>query len=87
MTIAEASITGLFRTLLILIGAFVLLRFIGQLMNAKRNMDEEHSLNKQQRDFENERKAKQQNLGKTSVLSKTQNTESTAEDIDFKEVD
>ena len=56
-------------------------------MNAKRNMDEERSLNKLQRDFENERKAKQQNLGKTSVLSKTQNTESTAEDIDFKEVD
>ena len=87
MTIAEASITGLFRTLLILIGAFVLLRFIGQLMNAKRNIDGERVLNKQQQNFEKERKSKQQNLGKTNILGKSERSTDAAEDVDYKEVD
>jgi len=50
--IVEASITGLFRTVLIILGAFVLLRFLGQLMMAKRNMEEERKINERQRAFE-----------------------------------
>ena len=57
-----ASVTGLFRTILIIVGAFVLLRFIGQLMNAKRNVDEERDLNDRQRKFESERKKSSENL-------------------------
>ena len=64
----EASVTGLVRTLLIIIGVFVLLRFLGQLINAKRNMEEERKLNAQQRKFNQEKERKRKNLGKTSIL-------------------
>jgi hypothetical protein len=50
--IVEASIVGIFKTVLLILGAFVLLRFLGQLMIAKRNMEEERMLNKKQRDVE-----------------------------------
>ncbi len=41
------SVTGLFRTLLIILAVIILLRFIGKLMTAKRNVDEERRLNKE----------------------------------------
>ena len=87
MVIVEASITGLFRTLLIIIGVFVLLRFLGQLMNAKRGMEEERRMNANKRAFEAEKKQKQKNLGKTSILKRNQSTSNDAEDVDFEEID
>jgi hypothetical protein len=81
----EASVTGLVRTLLIIIGVIVLLRFLGQLMNAKRKMEEERTLNAQQRKFNQEKERKRKNLGKTSVLKKEQGSDS-IEDVDFEEM-
>lgn len=81
--IVEASITGLFRTLLILIGVFVLLRFLGQLMNAKRNMDEERKLAMKDRKFQKEKERKKVQLGKTSIIKKAPQS---AEDVDYEEV-
>ena len=52
------SITGLFRTLLIIVGAFILLRFLGQLLNAKRNMEAERKMAEQDRLFEKEKREK-----------------------------
>lgn len=83
--VVEASITGLFRTLLIIIGVFVLLRFLGQVMSAKRNMEEERRMNEAQRKFNQEKKRKQQNLGKTTILKKSTNND--IEDVDFEELD
>lgn len=83
----EASFTGLIRTVLIIIGVFVLLRFIGQLMNAKRNMAEE----KQMKDRENKiRKAREKtakNLGKTTILKNGRNNAGDVEDVDYEEID
>lgn len=73
--------------LLIIIGAIVLLRFIGQLMNAKKNMEEERQLNRKQRKFEEEKKYKQSNLGKTKILGKNQNKPKDIEDVDFEEIE
>ena len=81
----EASVTGLVRTLLIIIGVLVLLRFLGQLMNAKRNMEEERKLNAQQRKFNHEKETKRKNLGKTSVLKKGQASDN-IEDVDYEEM-
>ena len=81
----EASVTGLVRTLLIIIGVFVLLRFLGQLINAKRNMEEERKLNAQQRKFNQEKERKRKNLGKTSVLKKSQGSDN-IEDVDYEEM-
>lgn len=81
----EASVTGLVRTLLIIIGVFVLLRFLGQLINAKRNMEEERKLNAQQRKFNQEKERKRKNLGKTSILKRFQDSDN-IEDVDHEEM-
>lgn len=88
--IVEASITGLFRTVLIILGAFVLLRFLGQLMMAKRNMEEERRINEHQRAFDEERSQKLRNFGKVNILSKSKRKtgiSDQAEDVDYEEID
>ena len=89
--VVEAGITNAFRTILIIIGAIVLLRFIGQLMNAKRNMEVERRLNKQHREFQEERNQKLKNFGKVNVFGRTtkknNRNKGDVEDVDFEEVD
>jgi hypothetical protein len=89
--IAEASIVGIFKTVLLILGAFVLLRFLGQLMIAKRNMEEERQLNKKQRDVESERNQKLKNFGKTSILnakkkSTTKKEGDFIQDVDYEDL-
>jgi hypothetical protein len=89
--IAEASIVGIFKTVLLILGAFVLLRFLGQLMIAKRNMEEERMLNKKHRDVEAERNQKLKNFGKTSILnakkkSPTKKEGDFIQDVDYEEM-
>lgn len=81
----QASISGLFKTILLVIGGLVLLRFIGQLMHAKRNLAEEQELNRKQKAFEKERNEKLRNFGKTTI-SKNKNV-SDVEDVSYQEVD
>ncbi len=86
--IVEASITGLFRTVLIILGAFVLLRFLGQLMMAKRNMEEERRLNRNKRNFEDERAQKLKNFGKVTISGlsgKGRREQADAEDTEYEE--
>lgn len=88
--IVEASITGLFRTVLIILGAFVLLRFLGQLMMAKRNMEEERKINERQREFDKERSQKLRNFGKVNILARNKRKtgiSDQAEDVDYEEID
>ncbi len=89
--VVEAGITNAFRTILFVIGAIVLLRFIGQLMNAKRNMDAERRMSKQQREYQDERNQKLKNFGKVNVFArnpkKTNKPNGNVEDVDFEEVD
>ncbi|MFN5983472.1 MAG: hypothetical protein ACK46Y_06510 [Fluviicola sp.] len=80
----QASISGLFKTILMVIGGLVLLRFIGQLMHAKRNLAEEQELNRKQKAFEKERNEKLRNFGKTTI-SKNKNV-SNVEDVSYQEV-
>lgn len=87
--VVTASITGLFKTILIILGAFVLLRFLGQVMMAKRNMEEERRLNRNKRAFDEERDRKLKNFGKVTILSgngrKSRRT-TDAEDAEYEEV-
>ncbi|TNF46091.1 MAG: hypothetical protein EP305_12220 [Bacteroidetes bacterium] len=88
--IVYGSITGLFKTLFILIGVFVVLRFIGQLMIAKRNIEEERKLNRQQKEADRQRNEKLKNFGKVNILGKTKQSSSVnyeAEEVDFEEID
>ena len=83
--IVEASLPGLFRMLLIIVGAIFLVRFLMQLMNAKSNMEQERDLNAQKRAFEEEKAKKYRKFGKTSILDKS--TKNDVEDVDFEEVE
>jgi hypothetical protein len=86
--VVEASVTGIFRTVLIILGALVLLRFLGRLMIAKRNMEEERKMNERSRKIENDRKEKLKNFGKVNVIRPTQSktTKNNVEDADFEEI-
>lgn len=77
------SISGLFKTILIIIGAFIALRFIGQLMNAKRNMNEEQALKDRLAREEKERQFVEKNQGKIHI---TKGASNRTEDVDFEEV-
>lgn len=82
--IVEASITGLFKTIFIIVGVLVLLRFLGQLFVAKKNMEDERRHLERERKFQKEKEKKMKNFGKTKVLD-NQNGDS-AEDVDFETV-
>lgn len=84
MIIVEAGVVNLFKTILILIGCLVLLRFIGQLMRAKRDLAEEKRLVAQEKELLKERNQKLKNFGKVSI-SKTK-PKGTIQDIDFEEI-
>lgn len=83
--VAEASVVGVFRTLLILIGLFIVLRFLGRLATAKRNMDEERALNEEKRKFNAEKERISKNMGKTKISDKSTFNRG-VEDVDFEEV-
>ena len=84
--IIEASIPGLFRTILIIVGVLFLVRFIGQFMIAKRNMDVEREMNSTRRQFQEQKKKASQDLGKTNILKKSAR-KNDIEDVDFEEID
>ena len=68
----------------------MLLRFLGQLMMAKRNMEEERKINERQRAFEKERSQKLRNFGKVNILARTKRKtgiSDQAEDVDYEEID
>lgn len=84
--IVEASLPGLFRTVLIIVTIVFLVRFIGQFMIAKRNMDVEREMNSTRRQFQEQKKKASQDLGKTNILKKSAR-KNDVEDIDFEEID
>ncbi len=80
------SITGLFKTLLIIIGVMVLLRLIGRVMVAKRNMDEHNRINREKaRSEEIVNKAKQ-NFGKTTISKIGKGRQTNGDFVDFEEI-
>ena len=87
MDIAKASVTGLFKMLLILLGAFFVIRIFAQWSNSK-NI---HVQKKQEKDsrkrFEKEKHLKRQSLGKTRVVGKDASNQKDIQDVDFEEVE
>ena len=87
MHIAEASITGVFRMVFIIIGVLVVLRFVGQLMIAKRNIAEEKEMDRRRKAQNAEARRKRKHLGKTQILGKKQSSNDGFEDVEFEEID
>ncbi len=85
--IVEASVTGLFRMLLIIVGVMLLLRFLGQFMMAKRNMEEEREMNSSRRKFDEAKRKSKENSGKIRILGKKRSNSEDIEDVDFEDVE
>lgn len=83
------SITGLFKMILMIIGVMVVLRFIGQWMNAKRNLNAQDAHKKSEALRQKQKQYVNQNLGKTHVIPKqyTDKSGNFAEDVKFEEID
>lgn len=79
------SISGLFKTILLIIGAFVLLRFIGQLMIAKRNIDEEKRLNDLQNKIRKQKEFVERNTGKINI-SKNTSSKDESSFVEYEEI-
>ncbi|MFA9212071.1 MAG: hypothetical protein ACEQR5_09605 [Moraxellaceae bacterium] len=84
MIVAEAGVVNLFKTILILIGCFVLLRFIGQLMRAKNDLAAEKRMVAQEKELLKERNQKLKTFGKVSVTKSK--PKGSIQDIDYEEV-
>lgn len=82
--IIEASLSGLFKTVLMILGALVLLRFLGRVMIAKRNLDEERADLAREKAFVKERNEKLKNFGKVSVSQSSPKGD--VQDVDYEEV-
>jgi hypothetical protein len=77
------SIPGLVRTILIVVAVIVILRFIGQLMNAKRNINDQNALNREREREQEEKKNYEKNKGRT-IISNSRDED--AEDADYEEI-
>ncbi|MFM7661963.1 MAG: hypothetical protein ACKO6A_04800 [Bacteroidota bacterium] len=66
-----------------MIGVLVVVRIIGRILIAKRNLDKERELMSQERDLLRKKEFIQRNEGKTSIVGKQKIS---AEDTDFKEL-
>ena len=64
------SIQGLFRTVLIISGVIVIMRFVGKLMMAKRNVQEHATTVRDQQDQQDLASKAKNNFGKTSLSNK-----------------
>ena len=84
----EASVSGLFRMLLIIIGVVVLLRFIGQVILAKNNLAREKDMRKREENLASEKLKAKQNTGRTKILRDKQTSVSDEPiiDVDFIDV-
>lgn len=81
----QASVTGLIRTVLIIIGVLFLLRLLGRVMLAKKEMDKENRRRRQERAFEKEKANKLKNFGKVTISDKSK-PDSDEEYVDYEEV-
>lgn len=80
------AITTVFRTILIIIGVIVLLRFIGQLMNAKRNLEEEREMIKRDKKNQDDVLNAKLNFGKTTISKVDSKIKNDTDYTEFEEV-
>lgn len=72
--------------ILIIIGVIVLLRFMGQLMIAKRNIDDQNRSKAERDQLEKQRRHVEKNKGKTTLVGKIAKSSEPFEDVDYEEV-
>ncbi len=69
-----------------IVGAFALFRFLGTLMVAKRDINAQKELKRENEKIEKERKNKLKNFGKVSIHADIEKKKSTKEMHDYEDV-
>lgn len=77
------SIVGLFRTVLIIIAVFAIVRFVGRMMVAYRNGQAERQHAEERERLRREKQKSDERLGKVEIIEDG----GEAEDVDFEEVE
>ena len=80
----EASIVGVIKTVLIILGFFVILNFFGKVLILKRNLAEEERVIKEKKKQEAKKKYINKNLGKTTILKSRQSMD--VQDVEHEEL-
>jgi hypothetical protein len=82
--VVTASISGVLKTILMLLGAMVVLKYLGQLMIAKRNIAEQSRFREEQDKIQKQKAHFERNKGKISILRNV--TPGNVKDVDFEEI-
>lgn len=77
---------GVIRTILIIIGVSVIFRFIGQVINGRRNQAEEQAVKARQDAINKQKLYVEKNEGKVNIVSKQAPPTTPFEDVDYEEV-
>ncbi len=80
------TILGLFKMLLIIIGVLTLIRFLGKLMIAKRDIDAQKQLKRENESIERDRRQKLKDFGKVKITSSKVKTSSSNDAQDIEDV-
>jgi uncharacterized membrane protein len=81
------SITGLFRTIIIVLGVIFLLRLVGKMAQARRNISDEKRMHQENTEAKKMVEVAKENYGKTSIDTKPKEDKSNPAYSDFEEVD
>ncbi len=84
--VVVASLTGLLRMLLIILGVIFLLRLLAQFISNKNYAAEQERIAAEHKKLEKEKRRKEKEAGKTNVLG-NDNSNNDIEDVDFEELD
>ena len=82
--VVTASISGVLKTILMLLGAMVVLKYLGQLMIAKRNIAEQSRFREEQDKIQKQKSHFEQNKGKISIVRNV--NLSNVKDVDYEEI-
>jgi hypothetical protein len=82
--VVTASVSGVLKTILMLLGAMVVLKYLGQLMVAKRNIAEQNKFREEQDKIQKQKAHFERNKGKISILRNV--SPNNVKDVDYEEV-
>ena len=82
--VVTASVSGVFKTILMLLGAMVVLKYLGQLLVAKRNIAEQTKFREEQDEIQKQKAHFERNKGKISILKNVK--PDNVKDVDYEEL-
>ena len=82
--VVTASISGVLKTILMLLGAMVVLKYLGQLLVAKRNIADQSRFREEQDKIQRQKAHFERNKGKISIVRNVNPNE--VKDVDYEEI-